>query len=404
MTDSDSDDGLMGAAPIKVALDPDVLASIRVKCGGFAPLEVRKADVEAVAEGVERDNWMRSAENAAKMTAKNALPLAVELAVDNWCAVYPGELGAKEANALEAAALQMAYETSTAQAVQRKDMKRHRTMYLQEVGVDELPVRLASAANTTRKSSILGRAETYGILRVEEHEPEMIFEDDDDEAPPEIKFDGSTNRYQLAKQIMDVCDTGDDGPAPGPGESDDENTDATSLEEHLERAAKKLRGVDRDHRKLTVAEMQRGLLYDDLNPFVTWLTKNASSVFASFDDDGDETLDYEELIKCIEIFEDQEKDRVAKEDASKTDDQKAAEAAEAALEAERLRDADATDDAFHNAMAAPAQQVDVRVEPGDSMPGAMLWEVGRTKTCKTRTDAPATFGNMCAARARDASR
>ena len=74
------------------------------------------------------------------------------------------------------------------------------------------------------------------------------------------------------------------------------------------------------------------------------------------------------------------------------------------LRAERLRDADATDDAFHNVMAAPAQQVDVRVEPGDSMPGAMLWEVGRTKTCKTRTDAPATFGNMCAARARDASR
>ena len=40
---------------------------------------------------------------------------------------------------------------------------------------------------------------------------------------------------------------------------------------------------------------------EDLNPFVTWLTANASTVFSAFDVDGDRTLDYDELVYCISL-------------------------------------------------------------------------------------------------------
>ena len=56
---------------------------------------------------------------------------------------------------------------------------------------------------------------------------------------------------------------------------------AGDFEEALAAAAKKLRGVDSDHRKLTIQELQRALFDEDLNPFVTWLTANASTVFSA---------------------------------------------------------------------------------------------------------------------------
>ena len=77
----------------------------------------------------------------------------------------------------------------------------------------------------------------------------------------------------------DICDTGDDE-APDPNAPKEKEKEPETLEEALAAAAKKLRGVDSDHRKLTIQELQRALFDEDLNPFVTWLTANASTVFS----------------------------------------------------------------------------------------------------------------------------
>ena len=78
----------------------------------------------------------------------------------------------------------------------------------------------------------------------------------------------------------DICDTGDDA-LPDPHAPVEKEKEPETLEEALAVAAKKLRGVDSDHRKLTIAELQRALFDEDLNPFVTWLTANASTVFSA---------------------------------------------------------------------------------------------------------------------------
>ena len=78
----------------------------------------------------------------------------------------------------------------------------------------------------------------------------------------------------------DICDTGDDA-LPDPNAPKQIEKEPETLEEALAVAAKKLRGVDSDHRKLTIAELQRALFDEDLNPFVTWLTANASTVFSA---------------------------------------------------------------------------------------------------------------------------
>ena len=77
----------------------------------------------------------------------------------------------------------------------------------------------------------------------------------------------------------DICDTGDDA-LPDPNAPVEKEKEPETLEEALAAAAKKLRGVDTDHRKLTIQELQRALFDEDLNPFVTWLTANASTVFS----------------------------------------------------------------------------------------------------------------------------
>merc|ERR1712091_746506 len=100
------------------------------------------------------------------------------------------------------------------------------------------------------------------------------------------------------------------------------------------------------------------------------------------------------------MYEDiQTAEKKAIEDA-KSEGQKAEEAAQAAMEAERERIAEeeaslsnTLDDVFAAATSA-AQTVEVRDDKTEALPGAMNWEVGRTKVAKTRTDAPATFGNM----------
>ena len=54
----------------------------------------------------------------------------------------------------------------------------------------------------------------------------------------------------------DICDTGDDA-LPDPNAPKEKEKEPETLEEALAVAAKKLRGVDSDHRKLTIAELQQ---------------------------------------------------------------------------------------------------------------------------------------------------
>ena len=115
-----------------------------------------------------------------------------------------------------------------------------------------------------------------------------------------------TQRFRTSTFVIvcvprrDICDTGDDE-APDPNAPKEKEKEPETLEEALAVAAKRLRGVDTDHRKLTIQELQRALFDEDLNPFVTWLTANASTVFSAFDVDGDRTLDYDELVYCISM-------------------------------------------------------------------------------------------------------
>ena len=88
----------------------------------------------------------------------------------------------KEANALEVVALRQAKSISKKQLQERQETKAHREQFLQEIGVDELPLRLNEASKLKHKGSIVGRAETYAILRIEEREkpPEIVDEDQSD--------------------------------------------------------------------------------------------------------------------------------------------------------------------------------------------------------------------------------
>ena len=76
---------------------------------------------------------------------------------------------------------------------------------MQEIGVDELPVRLNEACKLRHKGSIVGRNETYAVLRIEEREkrPEVIDEESDTESERSlVVFDGPGNKYRLSKKIL----------------------------------------------------------------------------------------------------------------------------------------------------------------------------------------------------------
>ena len=181
--------------------------------------------------------------------------------------MYPGELATKEANSLEAAALRMAIETSETLSLQRREKKRHRATFMQEVGVDELPVRLLSAT-APKNGRFFGRAETYCVLRVEEREE--VPEDDDDEA----SFGEATNSRTIAAKIIELCDGSDASSGGG--------------------------SHHKDH-QVTLAELKTALFRSEYNGFVTWLLKHENTVFAQFDTDHSKTLDYDELIYAIEL-------------------------------------------------------------------------------------------------------
>ena len=278
-------------------LPQEIWVSIEVR-RGLEPLELHTDAVERIADSTPKDSEGR------RKTTRQVIPEACEFVVDAWCARYPGALGLKEANALEVVALRQARTISKKQLAERQETKAHREQFLQEIGVDELPLRLNEACKLRHKGSIVGRAETYAVLRIEEREkqPDVIQEEESDTESERslVVFDGTGNKYRIAKKILDICDTGDDA-LPDPNAPKEKEKEPETLEEALAVAAKKLRGVDSDHRKLTIAELQRALFDEDLNPFVTWLTANASTVFSAFDVDGDRTLDYDELVYCISM-------------------------------------------------------------------------------------------------------
>ena len=85
-----------------------------------------------MASGVEDASWFVSDDaSRAETVGKRALPVAIELAVDVWCEMHPGVLGAKEANALETAALLMALDTSEILSKQHHATKeRRRTFHM----------------------------------------------------------------------------------------------------------------------------------------------------------------------------------------------------------------------------------------------------------------------------------
>ena len=217
-------------------------------------------------------------------------------------------------------------------------------------------------------------------------------------------FDGTGNKYRIAKKILDICDTGDDA-APDPNAPKEVEKEPETLEEALAAAAKKLRGVDSDHRKLTIEELQRALFDEDLNPFVTWLTANASTVFSAFDVDGDRTLDYDELVYCISMYEEAEKQRKQAIEDAKSFEEKEQERQDAecllmAKEDVKPEIDAALDDLGYDLLESNIPGFDQ--EAADEMrqqaeeEALIKWEVGQTKPCKTRVQgAPASFGYLC---------
>ena len=156
-------------------LPQEIWVSIEVR-RGLDPLEMHTDVVETIADATPKDAEGR------RKTTRQVIPEACEFVVDEWCSRYPGALGLKEANALEVVALRQARNISKKQLQERQETKAHREQFLQEIGVDELPLRLNEASKLKHKGSIVGRAETYAILRIEEREkqPEIIDEDQSD--------------------------------------------------------------------------------------------------------------------------------------------------------------------------------------------------------------------------------
>ena len=106
------------------------------------------------------------------------------------------------------------------------------------------------------------------VLRVEERE-EVPEEED------ELSF-GESNSRAIAAKIISICD----GSAASSGGG----------------------SQHRDH-GVSVAELKSALFRSEFNGFVTWLMRNESAVFAAFDNDNSKTLDYDELIYAIELYE-----------------------------------------------------------------------------------------------------
>ena len=156
-------------------LPQEIWVSIEVR-RGLDPLELHTDAVERIADSTPKDSEGR------RKTTRQVIPEACEFVVDAWCARYPGALGLKEANALEVVALRQARNISKKQLQERQETKAHREQFLQEIGVDELPLRLNEASKLKHKGSIVGRAETYAVLRIEEREkqPEIVDEDQSD--------------------------------------------------------------------------------------------------------------------------------------------------------------------------------------------------------------------------------
>ena len=166
-----------------------------------------------------------------------------------------------------------------------------------------------------------------------------------------------------------------------------------------------MRGVDSDHRKLTIQELQRALFDEDLNPFVTWLTANASTVFSAFDVDGDRTLDYDELVYCISMYEEAEKQRKQAIEDAKSFEEKEQERQDAECLLMAKEDVKPEIDAALDDLGFDLLEQNV---PGFDQDAAdemrqqaeeealIKWEVGTTKPCKTRVQgAPASFGYLC---------
>ena len=166
-----------------------------------------------------------------------------------------------------------------------------------------------------------------------------------------------------------------------------------------------MRGVDTDHRKLTIEELQRALFDEDLNPFVTWLTANASTVFSAFDVDGDRTLDYDELVYCISMYEEAEKQRKQAIEDAKSFEEKERERQDAECLLMSKEDIKPEIDAALDDLGFDLLEQNIPgfdQEAADEMrkeaeeEALIKWEVGTTKPCKTRVQgAPASFGYLC---------
>ena len=193
VTDSSEDDSSVEVQE----LPQEIWVSIEVR-RGLEPLELHTDVVETLADKTPKDHEGR------RKTTRQVIPEACEWVVDAWCARYPGALGLKEANALETVALRQARQISKKQLSQRQETKAHREQFLQEIGVDELPLRLNEACKLKHKS-VFGRNETYAVLRIEERErqPEIVEEASDTESERSlVVFDGTGNKYRIAKKIL----------------------------------------------------------------------------------------------------------------------------------------------------------------------------------------------------------
>ena len=194
VTDSSDDESVTSVKE----LPQEIWVSIEVR-RGLEPLELHTDVVETLADATPKDQEGR------RKTTRQVIPEACEWVVDAWCARYPGALGLKEANALEIVALRQARNISKKQLQERQETKAHREQFLQEIGVDELPLRLNEACKLRHKGSIVGRNETYAVLRIEERErqPEIVEEASDTESERSlVVFDGTGNKYRIAKKIL----------------------------------------------------------------------------------------------------------------------------------------------------------------------------------------------------------
>ena len=151
--------------------------------------------------------------------------------------------------------------------------------------------------------------------------------------------------------------------------------------------------MDTDHRKLTIEELQRALFDEDLNPFVTWLTANASTVFSAFDVDGDRTLDYDELVYCISMYEEAEKQRKQAIEDAKSFEEKEREREDAETLLMAKEDIKPEIDAALDDLGFDLLEQNIPgfdQEAADEMrreaeeEALIKWEVGTTKPCSFR--------------------